>query len=149
MKNNSMSDLKLITVKTEHDLKRSYPVMKELRTNLEYEIFLDTYEKAHQTSGYELVAVEKGDQIVALMGYRFLHDYVHGKHVYIDDLVTTEAVRSQGVGSKLLKHAEAIAEKNDCKNLRLCTGFENEQGKKFYERNGWNLRAVVYKKKMK
>ena len=44
------------------------------------------------------------------MGYRFLHDYVHGKHVYIDDLVTTAAIRSQGAGAKLLKYAEMIAE---------------------------------------
>jgi ribosomal protein S18 acetylase RimI-like enzyme len=149
MKNSPMSDLKFIVVKTPQDLKRSYPVMKELRTNLEYDTFVDTYEKAHQADGYQIVSVEKGDQIVALMGYRFLHDFVHGKHVYIDDLVTTEAVRSQGVGAELLKHAEAIAEKNNCKNLRLCTGIENEQGKKFYERNSWNLRAIVYKKKMK
>ncbi len=144
-----MSDLKFTYVKTNKDLLRAHPVMKELRTNLEYDVFVDIYEKAHQASRYEMVAAEKDDQIVGLMGYRILHDYVHGKHVYIDDLVTTEAVRSQGVGAQLLKYAESIAEKNDCKNLRLCTGIENEQGKKFYERNGWNLRAVVYKKKMK
>jgi hypothetical protein len=29
------------------------------------------------------------------------------------------------------------------------TGIENEQGKKFYENNGWNLRTVIYKKKVK
>jgi ribosomal protein S18 acetylase RimI-like enzyme len=149
MKNNSMSDLKFIVMKTPLDLKRCYPVMKELRANLDFETFVDIYEKAHVDNGYEIVAVEKDSQIVALMGYRLLHDYVHGKHVYIDDLVTTEAVRSQGVGEKLLKHAESIAEKNNCKNLRLCTGIENEQGKKFYERNSWNLRAIVYKKKIK
>ena len=135
-------------MKTPQDLKRAYPVMKELRVNLDFETFVDVYEKAHVDSGYEIVAVERNSQIVALMGYRILHDYVHGKHIYIDDLVTTEAVRSQKVGEKLLKHAESLAEKNNCKNLRLCTGIENEQGKKFYERNNWNLRAIVYKKKI-
>jgi hypothetical protein len=41
-----------------------------------------------------------------------------------------------------------LAKELDCKGLRLCTGIENEQGKKFYERNGWSLRAVAYKKKL-
>lgn len=142
-----MSDLQFALVITPEDLKQCYPVMKELRGNLEYQTFSDIYQAAHKADGYEIIALKQSDQVVALMGYRFLYDYVHGKHVYIDDLVTTAAIRSQGAGAKLLKYAEKIAEKNNCKNLRLCTGIENEQGKKFYERNGWNLRAIVYKKK--
>jgi ribosomal protein S18 acetylase RimI-like enzyme len=143
-----MSNLQMIFVRKPEDLKRCFPVMKELRPHLEYQAFVDIYQKAHEADGYEIVALEKGGQIIALMGYRFLYDYVHGKHVYIDDLVTTESARSQGAGSELLKYAESIAQKNNCKNLRLCTGIENELGKKFYERNSWNLRAVVYKKKI-
>lgn len=143
-----MSELQVTLINTPENLKRCFPVMKELRANLEYQNFIDIYNEAHKANGYEIVALEKGGQVVALMGYRFLHDYVHGKHVYIDDLVTTASVRSQGAGAQLLKYAETIAVKNNCKNLRLCTGIENEQGKKFYERNQWNLRAIVYKKKI-
>ena len=143
-----MSDLKINLMKNLEDLKRCYPVMKELRLNLEFKTFIAIYEQAHKADGYEIVALEKQGQVIALMGYRFLYDYVHGKHVYIDDLVTTEKARSQGAGAQLLKYAETIAEKNNCQNLRLCTGIENEQGKKFYDRCNWNLRAVVYKKKI-
>lgn len=148
MKNESMSDLQLILINTPENLKRCFPVMKELRAHLEYQAFVDIYEEAHEADGYEIVALEKDDQIVALMGYRFLYDYVHGKHVYIDDLVTTASVRSQGAGAQLLRYAESIAQKHNCQNLRLCTGIENEKGKKFYDRNGWNIRSVVYKKKL-
>jgi ribosomal protein S18 acetylase RimI-like enzyme len=144
-----MSELQFTLVNTPEDLKQCYPVMKELRQNLEYQTFVDIYQVAHKADGYEIVALKKDNEVVAIMGYRFLYDYVHGKHVYVDDLVTTASARSQGAGAQLLKYAESIAEKNNCKNLRLCTGVENEQGKKFYERNGWNLRAIVYKKKMK
>ncbi len=143
-----MTDLQITLMNTPENLKRCFPLMKELRAHLEYRAFVDIYEQAHKTNGYEIVALEKDGHVVALMGYRFLYDYVHGKHVYIDDLVTTESVRSQGVGAQLLQYAESIAQKNNCKNLRLCTGIENELGKKFYERNGWNLRAVVFKKKI-
>jgi len=37
------------------------------------------------------------------MGYRLLHDFVHGRHLYIDDLVVTSRLRSSGLGAELLK----------------------------------------------
>lgn len=143
-----MTNLKLTLARSHDDLVRFYPVMKELRTNLIFEDFLSIYEQAHRRESYEIVALEKEGQVLALMGYRILHDYVHGRHLYIDDLVTTASHRSQGLGAQLLAYAEQLAKDLECKGLRLCTGFENESGKKFYEREGWNLRAVAYKKKI-
>ncbi len=104
--------------------------------------------KAHAADGYEIVAIERKRQIVAIMGYRILYDFAHGKHLYIDDLVSTEGQRSKGLGAHLLNYAEDLAKQLNCKGLRLCTGIKNEMGKKFYERNGWSLRAVAYKKKL-
>lgn len=141
-------NLHITRIHSAEDLRRAHPVMQELRQGLSLEDFLSLYERAHATSGYEILAVEKDQKIVALMGYRFLYDYVHGKHLYIDDLVSTASQRSHGIGAQLLSHAEKLAQEAGCKNLRLCTGIENEQGKKFYEKNNWNLRAIVYKKKI-
>lgn len=143
-----MEELFLIKANSPHDLERFYPVMKELRKDLSYQDFLSLYEKAHEADGYEVVGFEINGKVLAVMAYRILHDLVHGKHLYIDDLVSTESQRSKGLGAKLLAHAEKIAKENSCKGLRLCTGIENESGKKFYERNGWSLRAVAYKKKL-
>jgi GNAT superfamily N-acetyltransferase len=121
--------------------------MKELRPQLSYEDYLSIYEDSHKADGYEIVAIEDNDQILALMGYRFLSDYVRGRHLYIDDLVTTQKIRSQGLGAELLKLAESIAKKNGCAILRLCTGIENERGVTFYERNGWRKRSFAFVKK--
>lgn len=125
-----------------------YELLKELRPHLTFDAFRQTFNEAEKTSGYKMVGIEDESGLVALMGYRILHDFVHGKHVYIDDLVSRAASRSKGHGTILLKHAEEIAKENDCTNLRLCTGIENEAGKKLYQKNNWNLRAVVYKKKI-
>jgi ribosomal protein S18 acetylase RimI-like enzyme len=131
------------------DLEQAYQIMKELRTKLSLKDFISIYNQARSADQYTLIGAFVGDECVAVMGYRILFDYVHGKHLYIDDLVTTESYRSKGVGAKLLKKAEEIAKKSACAYFRLCTGFENESAKKFYEREGLNLRAVVYKKKLK
>jgi GNAT superfamily N-acetyltransferase len=136
----------LFVVQAEIDLKRCYPVMKELRPHLEYEDYITIYQESHKRDGYEIAAIECDGAIAAVMGYRVLFDYVRGKHIYIDDLVSTEAARSQGLGAELLTFAEGIAKESDCKVLRLCTGIENERGVKFYEKNGWSKRAFAYTK---
>jgi ribosomal protein S18 acetylase RimI-like enzyme len=139
---------RIFTVKSYDDLERCYLTMKELRSNLSYTDYISIYEVAHKADGYEIVAIEEDNQILALMGYRFLSDYVRGKHVYIDDLVTSEKVRSKGFGAELLRYAEDISRSSGCSCLRLCTGIENELGMKFYERHGWIKRAFAYTKKM-
>lgn len=138
----------IIILQTQKELEQAFLLMKELRPHLTLQDFLEIYNQSHKTTGYEIAAVVKDSQILAIMGYRILYDYVHGKHCYIDDLVSTEQQRSKGYGSILLKYAEQFAQDNQCTGLRLCTGIENDRGKKFYEKNEWNLRAIVYKKKV-
>ncbi len=139
---------RLFIIKTKADLERCYPVMKELRPHLSFNDYISIYEQSHARDEYEIVAIEVDSQILAVMGYRFLSDYVRGKHIYVDDLVSTEKARSQGLGAELLKFAESVAEETGCKSLRLCTGIENERGAKFYDRNGWVKRAFAYTKKL-
>ena len=137
---------RILEIKNRRDLERCYPVMKELRTHLSLEEFVSIYFESHSADGYELIAIEEQGEIQALMGYRFLTDYLRGRHLYIDDLVCTEKVRSKGLGAELLEIAESIAADNKIKSLRLCTGIENERGIKFYDRNGWTKRAYAYNK---
>lgn len=142
-----MNQLNLISY-NESNSTQFFDLLKQLRPNLTPSSFRAILEEAREKSGYQLVGLESDGHLAALMGYRILCDFVHGRHLYIDDLVTSEAVRSKGHGAALLKHAEQLAEENGCANLRLCTGIENQRGKDFYEKNAWNLRAVVFKKKL-
>jgi hypothetical protein len=72
---------RIFTVKSYDDLERCYLTMKELRPNLSYTDYISIYEVAHKADGYEIVAIEEDNQILAQMGYRFLSDYIRGKHV--------------------------------------------------------------------
>jgi len=128
------------------DLDGAYEVLKQLRPHLSLTRFHELYEAARRADDYTLVGVYRGDECLAVMGYRILHDFVRGTHLYIDDLVTTEAARSTGIGADLLRFAEEEASRRKIAGLRLCTGVENERGKRFYDREGWTLRAVAYTK---
>lgn len=139
---------KLITVQSKIDLERCFSIIKELRPSLTLSEYILIYEEAHRTNGYEIVAIEENGEILSVMGYRILYDFVRGKHIYIDDLVSTKEARSKGLGAELLFHAENVAKELCCKSLRLCTGLDNNRGMKFYERNGWIQRAIAYTKKL-
>jgi GNAT superfamily N-acetyltransferase len=128
------------------DLDAAYEVLQQLRPHLSLPEFHRLYEAARRADEYTLVGVFRDEECLAVMGYRILHDFVRGTHLYIDDLVTTEGARSTGIGATLLKHAEEEAVRRKLKGLRLSTGVENERGKRFYEREGWTLRAVAYTK---
>lgn len=132
-------------VETTDEARQVFPLMKELRDHLDEASFLQLLSAAKAESRYTLLAAFEDSGCVGLMGYRILTDFVHGRHLYIDDLVTKEGHRSRGLGARLLQEAKHIAAQNGCEKLRLCTGAQNERGKAFYERNGWALRAVVYK----
>ena len=132
--------------KTPADFEAMFPVIRELRPHLSFADYAALIEESRKRDEYELVAIFDGANCIAAMGFRILFDFVHGKHLYIDDLVVTEACRSKGVGAELLQYAEKIAAEKRCKGLRLCTGVDNVGGKKFYEREGWKMRSVVYKK---
>ena len=138
--------MKTIAVSTLHDLKKIFPIIKELREHLSFDDFVNLFEEAQSENNYQMLAYIDNDEVVGLMGFRILIDFVHGRHFYIDDLVIKKEKRSQGIGEKILIHAEQLAREYNCNNLRLCTGINNEAGKRFYQRNNWILKAVVYKK---
>lgn len=69
------------------NLEEFFPIMNELRRNLSTKEFFEIYKQASEINGYKIIGLKKGQTIVAIMGYRVLYDYVHGKHLYIDDQV--------------------------------------------------------------
>lgn len=132
----------------EAQIRSHFPLLRQLRDHLPEEELWAIYQAAKKESGYALWGAFEGEDCLGLMGIRILTDFVHGRHLYIDDLVVAENARSKGIGALLLAEAEALARKEGCKQLRLCTGIHNDRGKTFYEKNGLELRAVAYKKKL-
>jgi ribosomal protein S18 acetylase RimI-like enzyme len=133
-------------LKTAEDREVGYCLLRQLRTELSFSEFNELRSEANLRDHYTLIGAFEDNQCLGVMGYRILFDFVHGKHLYVDDLVVSPLSRSQGIGASLLGHAEKIAEENKCRGLRLSTGLENERGRRFYEKEGWVLRSVSYKK---
>ena len=129
-----------------YDWPAAYALMPQLRPHLSEAGFTSRYREAHERDDYRLYGVFEDAQCVALMGIRRLVDFLHGPHLYIDDLVVADGARSRGLGAHLLAFAESLAAKQGGLGLRLCTGIDYQPARRFYDREGWKALAVAYKK---
>jgi len=91
------------------------------------------------------LAVE-GDAVLGLAVYRWHENTFDGLKFYIDDLVTDEARRSEGVGHALIAHLEHVAKKLGASGLKLDSGTQRTQAHKFYFREGFVIPAFNFKK---
>lgn len=91
------------------------------------------------------LAVE-GDAVLGLAVYRWHENTYDGMKFYIDDLVTDDARRSQGVGHALIEHLEGVARGLGANGLVLDSGTQRTQAHKFYFREGFVIPAFNFKK---
>ena len=95
--------------------------MAELRPHVKREAFLATV-RAMEPDGFRLAFIREGERVVAVAGYRVSTNLFYGKHLYVDDLVTTDAERSKGHGRVLLAWLRALAVEKGCDAFDLDSG---------------------------
>jgi ribosomal protein S18 acetylase RimI-like enzyme len=140
-------DLSIRELQSREDRLKCFEVLQELRPTLTWTQFICVSSVAAARDEFALAGLFEGDACVGVIGYRVLYDFVHGKHLYIDDLVVTHRLRSKGAGAMMLAYAERRARELGCDGLRLCTGIENTSAISFYERQGWKAGSIAFKKR--
>src|SRR4051812_22669344 len=114
------------------EIRRCYPVMRELRTHLKSEDEFVGRVLSQQKEGYVLAFVESDGAICAVAGYRFLDSLFSGKNLYVDDLATRESDRSRGFGGRLIDWLIEQAREKGCENLELDSGVQRCDAHRFY-----------------
>lgn len=118
------------------------------------ELFIVMLESVHAEAqnGYEKGYLDKffsgGDDWICVaecnntvIGYIAVE--VHNepeKFVYLDDISVSEAFRSQGIGSALIKKAESYAAEINAAYIALHVESSNTSALKLYERLGYSVR---------
>ena len=93
-----------------------------------------------------IALVVKDDTVLGMAVYRWHENTFDGLKFYIDDLVTDETRRSEGVGHALISHLESVAKKLGANGLVLDSGTQRTQAHKFYFREGFVIPAFNFKK---
>ena len=121
-----------------------FPGMRQLRPHLASPGELVERWRRQAEAGYRLLAAWQGGQPVALAGFRLQENLVHGRFLYVDDLVTDAAVRSAGHGAGLLAAVAAEGRRLGIGRLVLDTPLDNVLGHRFYYRQGLLARALRF-----
>ena len=125
-----------IRVVGEADIAACYALMRALRPQLSSEAeFIERWRRQSE-QGYAIVALWRAQRPVALAGFRVQENLVHGRFLYVDDLVTDESERRHGHGARLLDHLKAEGRALGCRKLVLDTALENTLAHRFYYRQG-------------
>ena len=101
-----------------------------------------------EQDGYKLVYMADQGRVVAVAGYRIYSNLFMGKHLYVDDLVTTEQARSGGYGKRLLSWLREQARAEACKVLHLDSGAQRPDAHKFYFREGMHIASFHFSQQL-
>jgi ribosomal protein S18 acetylase RimI-like enzyme len=121
---------------SEADVRRLFSLMVQLRPHLSSaDEFVERW-KRQAAAGYRLIALFDDGQPQALAGYRVQENLVHGRFLYVDDLVTDAGARGRGYGERLMACLRKQAQVLECGKLVLDTPLGNALGHRFYFRHG-------------
>ncbi|MGD6941463.1 GNAT family N-acetyltransferase [Cytobacillus gottheilii] len=127
---NSISIRELTTQK---EWQEAYPVMKQLRTHLTEEQYLELVEEAAEKEQYTLAALYVNNKVAALAGFMPMITLYNGKSIWVCDLVTDSAHRSKGYGEKLLNYVHDWANEKGFHIVSLSSGLQRKDAHRFYE----------------
>lgn len=120
---------------TDSEIAACYPVMRELRPHIAAEEFVVRIRR-QERDGYRLAFVAEAGAPVAVAGFRLGENLAWGRFLYVDDLVTLAARRSQGHGAALLAWLRDYAARAGCRQFHLDSGLQRQDAHRFYEREG-------------
>ena len=132
----------------EAEIGACYDLMRQLRPHLaSQEEFIARWRR-QAADGYRILALwsdhgpHPGPRAVA--GYRITENLVHGKFLYVDDLIADRSERSRGYGARLLDKLKDEGRALGCVKLVLDTGLDNYLAHRFYFRQGLLAQALRF-----
>jgi GNAT superfamily N-acetyltransferase len=118
-----------------------WPVMRQLRPKLDAAGFLVQVQRQQASCGYRLACASAAGstQVLGCAGFRITEFLAWGRTLYVDDLVTDEAHRSQGVGAVLLDWLVSEARQAGCAQFHLDSGVQRFGAHRFYLTHGMDI----------
>lgn len=144
-----MSNFEIKEALTDADIRRVYPVMRELRPHIKSEgEFLERVRRQQKQSGWQLIYVEDAGAPVAAASFRISEWLAWGKALYVDDLICLESHRGKGFAEALMAWMEDFARKEGCGEFHLDSGTHRLGAHRFYHRLKLGITSFHFQKKL-
>jgi GNAT superfamily N-acetyltransferase len=123
---------------SKEQIRRCFPVMRQLRSALTADTFVDRVEQ-QQREGYRLAFLDHEGSVVSVAGFRVMSILWSGRTLYVDDLITDEAMRSHGFGAQMIAWLTTLAKEEGCETFALDSGTHRHEAHAFYFRQGLRI----------
>lgn len=120
-------------LKNKQEWLEAFPVMRQLRTHLDEDGYLELVAEAARNEGYKMAALYADGKITAVTGFMPMTTLYNGKAVWVCDLVTDADCRSKGYGEALLEYVEIWAKEHGYGIVSLSSGLQRTDAHRFYE----------------
>ncbi len=138
-----MNEFEIRPLTTAAELRTIWPVAQQLRPHLDEDRFVE--QALRQAQGtFRATGLYDGGAARAYAGWRVHENLVYGLHMYVDDLVTDQTVRSRGYGKALLDWLKDEARRQGCAKLQLDSGTHRKDAHAFYLREGLRIEAFHF-----
>jgi len=138
----------IIKTQSDNDIKKTYPVMVQLRTHLGEQQYIDQVKRQRETAGYEVAALFDDGQVRCVAGYRISECLSWGKFLYVDDLVSDQNGRSKNYGKQMMDWLLTEAKSKGCKELHLDSGVQRHGAHRFYLRERMDITCYHFALKL-
>ena len=129
---------------SDSDIARCFPVMVQLRPQLAQADFVGRVQRM-RSQGYQLASLRDDAGLVrSVAGFRQMDMLFSGKTLYVDDLVTDSASRSQGHGDRLFDWLLDWARKEGCDEFSLDSGTQRVDAHRFYLRKRMKISSFHF-----
>ncbi len=109
----------IVELTVKHQFLQAFQFMKQLRTDLTLDGYLELLNHMRSKDGYQLFALYHDTSIVALAGISWREDLYDKRHVFIQDLVTDVNYHPNGHGYSLLSYMQNWAKEHGAEFITL------------------------------
>lgn len=124
------------------------PVLQELRPHLTAED-LEQVLREGAPQGLQFTAAFLDGRCLAVAGWRIVVNTSALRKLYVDDLSTTNTVRSTGVGGALLGELRSRALTAGCHILDLDSGVQRHDAHRFYLRERMDITSHHFAQRLR
>ncbi|KWS05948.1 Histone acetyltransferase HPA2 [Lysobacter capsici AZ78] len=139
-----MTTAEIRTIVGDTELRAVWPVVSQLRPEFDEARFLAQMHRQIAEGCRATVAYDAQSVPRAFACWRVMEMLAVGLHVYVDDLITDEAVRGQGYGKAMLDWLKAEAKRLGCVRLQLDSGTHRQDAHAFYLRERLRIEAFHF-----
>lgn len=91
-----------------------------------------------------ILVARQDERIVGMVNLLYtISTALGGRVALLEDMVVASGARGGGIGSRLLREAIGFARSSGCKRITLLTDHDNEAARRFYQRHGFGLSAMI------